>query len=235
MSSRSARLSRTESARPISAKPLASRLLSAEDQAPVDDLAGCGIFDLIQADVHSELAAELDFDVANVAWLVNSPGDRADSQRGQNGQRREARTWRGFGAMGGSWETSLAPSLLLRSDRRAGTGGSWRARIDELAVSLNYTFVFMTGISPRRCDGVRSHVSTRLGRIAPVGQPLAVELVQGGHGGPDRLEAGADVFLDDGRGDLEGDDVFDDHAGGRHGADVGAFVSGGLGRPWWPC
>ena len=43
------------------------------------------------------------------------------------------------------------------------------------------------------------------------------------------LEAGADVFLDDGRGDLEGDDVLDDHAGGRDGADVGAFVGGGLG------
>ena len=44
----------------------------------------------------------------------------------------------------------------------------------------------------------------------------------------DRREARADVLLDHGRGDLEGHHVLDDHAGRRHGADVGALVGGGL-------
>ena len=71
--------------------------------------------------------------------------------------------------------------------------------------------------------------------IAPVSQSLAVELVKGGHGSPDRLEAGADVFFDDGRGDLERDDVFDDHACGRDRTDVGALVGGRLRQSWSPC
>ena len=37
------------------------------------------------------------------------------------------------------------------------------------------------------------------------------------------------------RGDLEGDDVLDDHAGGRHGADVGTLIGGGLQGTWSPC
>src|SRR3954447_23511422 len=48
-------------------------------------------------------------------------------------------------------------------------------------------------------------------------------------GGLDGGEAGADVLLDDRGGDLEGDDVLDDDAGRGDGADVGAFVGGGLG------
>src|SRR5438067_13060736 len=47
--------------------------------------------------------------------------------------------------------------------------------------------------------------------------------------GLDRGETGADVLLDHGGGDLEGDDVLDDDAGRGDGADVGAFVGGGLG------
>src|SRR5208337_2713669 len=63
--------------------------------------------------------------------------------------------------------------------------------------------------------------------VGPVGQALAVELVHGSHRGPDRVQAGADVFLDDCRGDLEGDDVFDDHAGGWNGTNVRPLVRGG--------
>src|SRR4051794_5663337 len=47
--------------------------------------------------------------------------------------------------------------------------------------------------------------------------------------GFDGGEAGADVLFDDGGCDFEGDDVLDDDAGGGDGADVGAFVGGGLG------
>src|SRR5512144_758109 len=45
----------------------------------------------------------------------------------------------------------------------------------------------------------------------------------------DRAEARSHVFLDDGGGDLEGDDILDDDAGGGDGADIGALVGGGLG------
>ena len=59
----------------------ASRLLCAEDEAAVDDLSRCGVFDLFEAHVHSELTPELDLDVADVAWLIDSPGDRGDREQ----------------------------------------------------------------------------------------------------------------------------------------------------------
>ena len=50
----------------------------------------------------------------------------------------------------------------------------------------------------------------------------------------DRGEAGPKVLLD-GRGDLEGDDVLNDDAGGGDDAEVGTLMGGGLGAeagPW---
>ena len=68
-------------------------------------------------------------------------------------------------------------------------------------------------------------------RICPVGQALAIELVQRRPWAvwmASRLVP--TYFSTIAGGDLEGDDVLDDHAGGGDGADVGAFVGGGLGR-----
>ena len=101
-------------------KAIGSRLLCAEDQAPVDDLSGCGVFDLIQADVHSELAAELDFDVANVAGLVNPPGDHAHSQRRQDGQDQKQSSGERLAQWAGHGKHPWLPACsAIRSVRRA--------------------------------------------------------------------------------------------------------------------
>ena len=101
--------------------------------------------------MHSELAAELDFDVADVARLIDPPGDRADTPAWARPSGSGAESWKRFGATGGSRETSLAPSLLR--DRTGGepeTAPSAAARIDELAVSLNYTLRLLELVSQAR-------------------------------------------------------------------------------------
>ena len=70
-------------------KRLAARFLSANDDVVVDDFAGTGIPDRAQVHLHSERSSQLDLDVANVAWLVNSPRDGGNQGSRQNGQRKQ--------------------------------------------------------------------------------------------------------------------------------------------------
>ena len=119
-------------------EPFASRFLPAEDHAAVDDFSRAGIADTRQAHLHSESSSKLDFDVANVARLIDPPGDRGDDRRRKNRQHQENNRGDGLAQAGGSRETSLPPSVLGDQIVCGRRRPLHRARIDESAVSLNY-------------------------------------------------------------------------------------------------
>ena len=114
--------------------------------------------------MHSEPAAELNLDVANVAWLIDPPGDRADSQRGQDREPKQQdgsdslRKGRVMGNIRGS-------QLAVRSDRKSDSRGFFRwVRIDEVLDSLNYT------LAPPRLRRVAGWWIISAGSADPIGR-----------------------------------------------------------------